>query len=550
MTHSTTTYPAPLEFLPSWSLDGDDGDWATFTIGVGTPPQYFRVLPSTSGAEIWVPLPEGCQGIMANVSNCGDLRGVNDATRGFQTNSSSSWETIGIYGLSTEQPLFGSSNDGLYGLDTVASQSVKPGSIVSHDLSSQTVAGISSADFWLGSLGLGTATGNFTVQNENIPSMLDTLYNQSLIPSLSFGYAAGAGYISPPDYGSLVLGGYDKSRFTPTNLSMSLGGPSKQTLELSLKSIVAQNVFGGTLSLLANGDAISTVIDSTVTQLWLPQDVCDLFAQAFGLTYDPVTELYLVNDTIHSQLLLMSPSVTFTIGANSTSADSTNIELPYAAFDLGAGIPIYNSTTPYFPIRVAANESQYVLGRSFLQEAYLSVDWERQNFTVAQVVHQNETTSIVSVLSPSDTYTATTHKSLKPGVVAGITVVACATLVFVAGLILFFVLRNRRRRRAAEAEQAEQAAVFLSDQKGDPKGSVSELHGDQSTASEIMSQQVYEMHDNNNNNKQAHKIMSNSLTELPGHAVGQELDGESAQSAREKEEMKRKAVEASVYEMP
>jgi len=193
---AVSTPPVPLLVSPTWSFDGDDGSWSTFAIDVGRPPQSFRVLPSTTGSEIWIPIPQACQSILINVTNCGDLRGVNDydniASSGFQTNASTSWETIGIYGLSTEQNLFGTSNNGLYGLDTVTLPSTANGP--EHSVPNQTVAGLATTDFWLGSLGLGTATGNFSVEDTNIPSLLDTLKTQHLIPSLSFGYSAGASY--------------------------------------------------------------------------------------------------------------------------------------------------------------------------------------------------------------------------------------------------------------------------------------------------------------------------------------------------------------------
>ena len=487
---------------------------------------------------------------MSGIATCGEMRGVNDingtASLGFQTNASSTWDTIGIYELSTEQNLFGTFDVGLYGLDTVTlNLTTSTSGNTTAKAHSQTVAGVATADFWLGQLGLGTQLGNFTVQNENIPSLLDTLKNQSLIPSLSFGYSAGAAYSSPEDFGSLVLGGYDKTRLDSSNLTVALGGEKNQTLGVSVQSIVAQNAFGGTISLSTSSSPLVATIDSAVSQLWLPQSVCDLFAQAFGLTYDSSTGLYLVNGTIHSQLLDMKPSVTFAIGANDTAQTSatTNVVLPYSAFNLQAGIPIYNFSTNYFPIRVAANETQYVLGRTFLQEAYVFVDWERQNFTIAQAVHQNSTKNIVPVLSPSDNASASPQKDLSTGAIAGIAVGACAAILSAVGLVLFFVIRNRRRRRAGDAkhaEETEQAAAFLPDKKG---GEAAELHSDHVKPPEIMSTQIYELQDDD----KGHEAMSTPIAEMPGHVAEQELEGDTVMlSKKEKTEGKRN----SVYELP
>ena len=191
-----STSPAPFLVSPTWAFDGDDGLWSTFSISVGTPPQSFRVLPSTASSETWIPVPQACQGILTNVTDCNDFRGINDnngiPSQGFQTNASTTWDTVGLYGLTSEVNLFGGSNVGLYGLDTVTLSSRTGAS--AQNVSGQVVAGISTADFWLGSVGLGTATGNFSVKDTNIPSLLDTMRTQNLIPSLSFGYSAGASY--------------------------------------------------------------------------------------------------------------------------------------------------------------------------------------------------------------------------------------------------------------------------------------------------------------------------------------------------------------------
>jgi len=65
----------------------------------------------------------------------------------------------------------------------------------------------------------------------------------------------------------------------------------------------------------------------------------------------------------------LNPSITFKLGYEIYGGQSINIVLPYAAFDLQANYPIYPKATNYFPIRRASNNTQYVIGRTFLQEA-------------------------------------------------------------------------------------------------------------------------------------------------------------------------------------
>lgn len=322
---------------------------------------------------------------------------------------------------------------------------------------------------------------------------------------------------APQDYGSLILGGYDRARFVPSHLNFSLGGTESKTLPLSIASIIAENTIQGTLALLPGGDAITTIIDSTVAQMWLPQNVCDLFAQAFGLTYDTSTGMYLVNSTIHRQLVESNPTVTFAIGSTAQSSSTSNIELPYTAFDLQAGIPLFNTSTNYFPLRVAANESQQVLGRAFLQEAYIFVDWDREYFTIGQAIHQNSTTNIVPVLSPSsDSATGGKSSGIGTGAIAGIAIGACAVIAALVGLAAFLVMRSRKRQRAAKA-----------------KGEMPmELHSDHIKPPEIMSAQVYELQEGENSKHELHGTHAKPLLELQADTPEQELDGDGERFGR------------------
>ena len=507
-----SSVPAPFYVSPSGSWDGHDGIWSTFHISVGTPPQDFRVLPSTTGAETWIPIPEGCEGSLVNIADCGTLRGVDSfdgsVSRGFQSNASSTWDLMGIYELATEKNLWGeTSNQGLYGLDTVSLDSYGSGRTI--EAQEQTVAGVATANVWLGSLGLGTASAHFDVRDQAVTSLLVSMRRRNYIPGLSFGYTAGASYTLPETPGSLILGGYDQSRFESSDVNFTVGGEEGTSLPVTIESIIAEDAFGGTLSLLSGGSWVTTAIDSTVSQMWLPQSVCDLFAQAFGLKYDSGTGLYLVNNTIHQQLQQMNPSVTFTIGGSGNSGSTTNIKLPYSAFDLQASIPLFNYSTNYFPLRVAANESQQVLGRAFLQEAYLFVDWDRDYFTLSQATHQASQTDIVPVLSPSyDTPTSEDDPALGTGAIVGIAIGACAVVAVIVGLAALFIIRSRRKRRSA----AEVEEILPT-----------ELHDEPVKPPEIMSAQVYELQEGENSK---HELETKQVSELQAASLEQELDGD------------------------
>jgi hypothetical protein len=252
-------------------------------------------------------------------------------------------------------------------------------------LSNQTVGGFAAKDFYLSLFGLTPRPTNFSTYDYPIPSFMENLRTNNMIPSTSWSYTAGNQYrtyrFGPPEGeahlnagldqvpGSLVLGGYDTSKFIPNNLTFSFNEIDTIDLTVNILNITFSNSTEPSLSLLSNSDApVPAFIDSSIPHLWLPSAVCDLFSEAFGLTYDPDLELYLVNDTQHTVLTNSNPSVAFTIG-NLSSEATVQITLPYEAFDLQISSPIVASPAYYFPLKQAANNTQYTLGRTFLQEA-------------------------------------------------------------------------------------------------------------------------------------------------------------------------------------
>lgn len=116
-----------------------------------------------------------------------------------------------------------------------------------------------------------------------------------------------------------------------------------------------------------------TLVDSTVPHIWLPPETCKAFEQAFGLTYNPIANLYLINDTIHDALRKQNPSFIFQLSNNAGPGPAINITLPYASFDLEVQAG-YNTAVSknsrYFPLRQALQGTpQYTLGRTFFQES-------------------------------------------------------------------------------------------------------------------------------------------------------------------------------------
>lgn len=287
-------------------------------------------------------------------------------------------------------------------------------------------------------------------------------------------------------FGSLILGGYDSTRFkqnaNSNSFSFSFASDSSKLLTVGVQSIVARNSLQGTFSLMSPGHF--SIIDSTVPHLWLPKAVCDNFQTAFGLTYDPTTNLYLVNSTIHDKLLSLNPSITIKLANSLTEPGTnyTNIVLPYAAFDLQASYPIYPNATNYFPIRPAANYTQYALGRTLLQEAYLIVDYERGNFSIYQAAFPDPLPSarIITINSPSNSTSDTqqSKKSLTTGAIAGIAAGGAVLLIaIVAGAVALW----RKRKTSKQKYELARARTNEADNSGAPskdaQGGAQELNG-------------------------------------------------------------------------
>jgi hypothetical protein len=110
-------------------------------------------------------------------------------------------------------------------------------------------------------------------------------------------------------------------------------------------------------------------IESTDPNIWLPEAACKAFEQAFGISIDNSTGLYLMNSTQYTQLQAANPQVTFTLSNSLSGGDTVSIVLPFSAFALSTSPPFTSNNTYNFPLRVAANDSQNTLGRAFLQEA-------------------------------------------------------------------------------------------------------------------------------------------------------------------------------------
>ncbi|KAL9580872.1 MAG: hypothetical protein Q9203_006129 [Teloschistes exilis] len=457
---------APVVVSPSQAWDGNDGPWSTFALGFGTPPQYVRVLVSTTCPQPWAIDPLGC----TTAPNCANRRG-----NLFYKNSSSTWQDKGLYGLDEELNL-GYGGNGNFGLDSMTLG--YPGSNAL-TIDNQLLATVATEDFYLATWGIAPRPTNLTKSGQNsvtfatedaYPSLLTTMKQQAKIPSIAYGYTAGARYstclsisMALADFvaqglkqvpASLTFGGYDASRFVPSNLTFGFADDNSRDLVVGIQSI---SIAGSPPDQTLLPTPIISFVDATVSHIWLPLEACEAFERAFGLVFDAESSLYLVNETQHKDLQTRNATLVFTIGADTTTTQTLNVSLPYAAFDLQlTAYPNAPNATRYFPLRRAVNDTQYTLGRTFLQETYLIADYERSQFSINQCHFEEGLAQNIRAISSPNATNITTGPSSHPkpygphlssGVIAAIVVVP-VVIFTVLGIIL--ALFRRRKRRATK----------------------------------------------------------------------------------------------------
>jgi hypothetical protein len=271
---------------------------------------------------------------------------------------------------------------------------------------------------------------------------------------------------------SLTLGGVDLNRFIPNDISFEMAPGFEPVVSVNAITVSSQplstsatrpNWTQESVSLLGGSQAELFTIDSSTPFLWLPDKVCDAFAMALNLTYNDTLQLYVYgNGTGPSVLTDWNMTFTFTLADLPGSSKTLDITLPYDAFNqqLSFPFPAMNATfsTPpmdYFPLRRASNNTQFTIGRVLLQEVYLAVDYERNNFSISQAKFANNAVTNVKLSAitrptnsifagPATDSTSGLSTAAKAGIGVGIAVVVIAII----GMVAVGCIRKRRHNAA------------------------------------------------------------------------------------------------------
>ncbi|PHH89428.1 hypothetical protein CDD83_6081 [Cordyceps sp. RAO-2017] len=461
--------PAPVSLQASDWL-GIDGNWSTVSFLLGSDSEVVNVLLSTTLSEFWAIGPGGC---VDKDPHCNNARGGI-----YNPNKSKHWTPMGLWQLGLQY--FGYNDNGEYGLDTVNAYS--PITNIAFGMSNVLMSAINTTSPFLGFFGLGIQQGRFgdLVADSPITQAVKTF---GWIPSYSYGYTAGAHYRNTVV--SATLGGYDSARLVQhdTAFTLTQGESIPRTLVRGIQ--LASNKTHGRLGVGRSTEVLSdwntsftAMIDSSTPYLWLPEPICNRFAEVLNLTYNNTLELYTLPNDLYRQYSANN-SLIFTFSL--TSFDNhdnfgsplevpglVNITVPLQAFvsllqyPFGRGIIKYGDpAVPYFTLKKSQNDT-FIIGRTFLQESYLITKFDEALYSIHQALFPaNPLTDaqLIPIRQPSNSPyppppSPKSSDDLTTAQMAGIAV--GAVLLCVVVLAAFYYYRRRRRvRKGKTADEAD-----------------------------------------------------------------------------------------------
>ena len=483
---------------------GPDGPWQAVSVQLGNPPQFLDLYPGGS-FESWILTKEYCSGTTEPSCGRGGL---------FVSTNSTTLDNSSI----REQPSEADFTGGALAMENSSYQSIRD-DLAINGVSVPNISAVALHGAWailpnnstyphqLGMLALGGPSVNqsfgFAVGPKGSSESVLPPINASLvsgylqaknyIPSSSYGLHIGSAALNLPL--SLWFGGYDSSRVIGQVMSRSYPPQGSVPFIADLADIgigvdSGSSPFGYSTQsgLLAKGnDTIKSFISVNVNPrapyMNLPNSTCAAIAKELPLTYSSTYGLWLW-DTEDPQYAKIVTSPTY---LRFTFSDSTNpsINVPFQLLNLTLEPPITPQPTQYFPCQPPQNSSTYILGRAFLQAAFIGVNWQSNQgrWFLAQAPGPNVLKpQQVSILSTDDTIKAgpsnwtntwshywtplsaapssgpahnTTPNStqtpthyLGPGADAGVSVGAVGAVL--VGLAMGFVFVRRKRRHTPQ----------------------------------------------------------------------------------------------------
>ncbi|KAK5651841.1 hypothetical protein OQA88_11610 [Cercophora sp. LCS_1] len=299
-------------------------------------------------------------------------------------------------------------------------------------------------------------------------SLLTELVDKDVITGRSWSVNVGSTSYLFPREGSLVLGGKDDNSYEGNLIYFPFNRgerPVKQRqcpLQVSTTDLTIRMTVNGTeVAPLRYNDSTVTsgfCIESYDTHLRLgPSKVNDIIRAAGiklvnradypglynleeGLVFPSSTELTMTMEiTIENKFTVIIPS--------------HELVNPLRGLDTDGKFAVAPEYTEIGVFRSDPLEDSAVLGKAFLSQVYLYVDWDKEKFALAK---QKQRSDIAPVLTPSGPCSSSgsqgTDRKTTIGLIAGVSALAFVTLGMLAVLIWFYrrYIRNQNRDGSAD----------------------------------------------------------------------------------------------------
>ena len=333
----------------------------------------------------------------------------------------------------------------------------------------------------VGSLGLGTNTRSFNAEEE-YRSYLTALYEEGIIPSRSFGYTAGNYWREKRTVIDVVLGGANRGRYYDSEMGswpLDIDHQPSGALE-GVRMEATGNAPWGTGAHPVLAESTPVRIDSDTPWIWLPSAACEELALRLNLTYDKPRNIYTYPSPAAAEKLeALNLSFMFTIAKETGSNETVTVKLPFASMEkLRLKWPftkLDGDEERYFPLKKTEGGMTAVLGRVFLQDTYLVVNYDLDEWSVHQARFPVGPDQLVPMLRVADTPTdADKGEGLGKGVVAGIVVAVIAALLLCATGAWFLFARRKREESSRIVSSPETHDAFA---RAEIDGTPKERHG-------------------------------------------------------------------------
>jgi hypothetical protein len=233
---------------------------------------------------------------------------------------------------------------------------------------------------------------NTTGQKQIGNRTLFSAFSDGYIPSMSYGLHVGSVYpnISP----SLYWGGYDSARLLGPPITSNNDTFRLRDISLTVSSgggAYLNNSANSTIPILSSSGSSGTPLiakpDPGPPYMYLPKSVCDSIAAHLPVSYNEAFNLYTWDTTSSAYTAIISSPHSLTFTFDSAIGSGTNINVPFALLNLTLDYPLVQSPTQYFPCSPytpSSSSAPYILGRAFLQAAFIGGAWDQKKLFLAQ----------------------------------------------------------------------------------------------------------------------------------------------------------------------